>query len=232
MNGVLRLLGVQLLSRLAQRLPGLGAWWASLLVLVVVNLLPVLGVLAGRVGVGDVFLVYWVENVVVYLTGIVRASTAEGGEPEPDVSWPNTYAGFFTIHYGCFTLAHGLVVLFLVREAGLETGLVPVLVLSAAIVAGQLVELGLVWFGRGQRRLVSAQQAMWAPYPRMFVMHAAVIAAFVFLDNGADDGGLAGEDGGVVILCVLKLLIDVGFHLRRWPRRAALDDGLYGAPTG
>jgi hypothetical protein len=210
---VLRLLGVELLSRLAQRLPGRLAWWASLLVLVVVNLLPVVAVLRGDAGIGDVFLVYWIENVVVWATGIVRIATAEGtGGPRVTSSGSMQLgnAAFFALHYGIFTFVHGVFTLFIVILTGLKGGLVPVLVLAAAISAGHLVQLGVVWFGRGERRLVSPGSAMVAPYPRMFAMHGAVIAGFflVLQPNGEQNSVKA-----VAVLCVAKTVIDLAFHL-------------------
>jgi hypothetical protein len=233
MRVLLRLLGVELLSRVAQRLPGDLAWWAGLVVLVVVNLLPIAAVLAGEIGVGDVFLVYWIENVVVWATGIVRTATAEGGGPQVKVTgWANTSAGFFALHYGIFTLVHGVFTFVIVALTGLEGGLGQVLLLSAAIAVGHLVQLGVVWFGRDERKLVSPGTAMFAAYPRMFVMQAAVISAFWFLDGGPSGDGRLGEDAGAAILCGLKTLIDVGFHLRRRPRPVVDDGELYGAGTG
>ncbi len=232
MRVLLRLLGVQLLSRVAQRLPGAVAWWASLVVLVVVNLLPVAAVLAGDAGIGDVFLVYWLENVVVWATGIVRIATAEGGGPQVRVKgWANTSAGFFALHYGTFTLVHGVFTLFIVGLTGLKGGLAQVLLLSAAIGVSHVVQLGVVWFGFDERKLVSPETAMFAPYPRMFVMQVAIISGFLFLDAGPSGDGRLGQDTGVAILCVLKMLIDLGFHLHRRPRRPVPDDRLYGEPV-
>lgn len=233
MRGVLRLLGVELLSRLAGRLPGPLAWWASLALLVVVNLLPVLAVLEGQAGIGDVFLVYWFENVVVWLTGIVRIATAEGtGGPEVRSSGtPIGLTEFFALHYGIFTLVHGVFTVVIVVLTGLDGGVLPVLLLSAAIAASHLVQLGVVWFGRDQRRLVSPGSAAFAPYPRMLAMHAAIIGGFFFVLGGPSGDGPLGEDTGVAILCGLKTVLDLAFHLRRRPRQPVAGDGLYGAPA-
>lgn len=248
MKVLLRLLGVELVSRLAQRLPGPLAWWASLVVLVVVNLLPVWAVLTGRAGIGDVFLVYWIENVVVWATGIVRIATAEGGRAPGET--PATFsvnggpprplgsagsAGFFALHYGIFTFVHGVFTVVIVALTGLTGGAVPVLVLAGAITVGHLVQLGVNWFGRGERLVVSPGQAMFAPYPRMFALHVAIIGGFFFLGGPSQDGGFAGLGGstGVAILCGLKTLLDVSFHPRRRARPAVppRSDGLYGAPA-
>ena len=234
MRVLLRLLGVELLSRAAARLPGALAWWASLVLLVVVNLLPLLAVVRGDAGIGDVFLVYWFENVVVWATGTVRIATAEGrGGPKVTSSGGGPgLAGFFALHYGIFTLVHGVFTVVIVVLTGLEGGVAPVLLLTAAVTAGHVVQLGVVWFGRGERLRVSPGAAAFAPYPRMFAMHAAIIGGFFFLLGGPSGEGRLGPDTGVAILVGLKTLIDVAFHLVRRPRRAALEgDGLYGAPA-
>ena len=109
MDVVLRFLGIQLLARAAARLPGGWARLATAVLLVVVNLLPIWAVLQGRAGMGDVFLVYWVENVVVWLCGIVQVATAEGPDTVGGDRVPRARLDrFFALHYGAFTLAHGV----------------------------------------------------------------------------------------------------------------------------
>ena len=108
MHPLLRILGIELLARAARRLPGRVAPLVTALLLVAVNLLPLWAVLRGSAGMGDVFLIYWFENVVVWALGIVRISTAEGtGGPEVKTtsnSGPISNASFFALHYGIFTL--------------------------------------------------------------------------------------------------------------------------------
>nr|WP_237447974.1 DUF6498-containing protein [Nocardioides flavescens] len=233
-------LGLTWLSRLARRLPGSGAWWVALAVLVVVNLLPVVAVLRGSVAVGDVLLLYWLENVVVWAVTIVRIGTARGaGEPaklsvtvngraqRTSVLGAWGLAAFFAFHYGLFTLVHGVFTALLAWSSGVPGDLSPVLWLVAAIAASHLVSLVLVWFARGERRVVSPTEAMGAPYPRMLALHAAILGGFFLFLR---DGPASGPVGGVAILCLVKLAIDVSFHLRQ-RRRTPLPqrgDGLYG----
>jgi hypothetical protein len=233
-------LGLTWVSRLARRLPGSGAWWVALAVLVVVNLLPVVAVLRGTVAVGDVLLLYWLENVVVWGVTIVRIGTARGvGAPaELSVSvggrprrtsvlgaWG--LAAFFAFHFGLFTLVHGVFTAVLAGITGLSPQLRSVAWLAAAIAASHLVSLVLVWFARGERLVVSPTEAMGAPYPRMLALHVAILGGFLlFLRDGPASGPVA----GVAILCLVKLAIDVSFHLRQ-RRRTPLPergDGLYG----
>lgn len=216
MNLVLRLLGVQVLARAAARLPGRAAWVATAVVLAVVDLLPLVAVVRGDVGMADVFLVYWLENVVVWLVGMVRVSTADGQDGARLTSRgdPIGHTQFFALHYGVFTLVHGIFTAFIVGILGLDGGVLPVLVLTGATAASQLWYLGAVWFGRGQQHLVSTATAMFAPYPRMLVLQVGIIVGF----SVAVGGDHHDQQTAVGVLCGLKLAVDLAFHLRSWGR--------------
>ncbi len=236
MHPLLRILGIELLARAARRLPGRVAPLVTALLLVAVNLLPLWAVLRGSAGMGDVFLIYWFENVVVWALGIVRISTAEGtGGPQVKTtssSGPISNASFFALHYGIFTLVHGIFTLFMVVLVGLVGSLLDVLLIALAILVSHVVSLGMNWFGRRERLVVSPGTAMVTPYPRMIVLHVAIIGGFFFVAGGpgaVEDGG---EVRAVALLCGLKLLIDLGFHVyEHRPRRVETRDGLYGSPT-
>ncbi len=234
MHPLLRILGIELIARIARRLPGSAARLASAVLLVVVNLLPVWAVLQGSIGMGDVFAIYWFENVVVWATGIVRIATAEGtGGPQIRSSGLRiANAAFFALHYGIFTFVHGVFTLFMVILTGLDGGIANVVLLAAAITVSHLVSLGLNWFGRDERLVVSPGQAMSAPYPRMIVLHVSIIAGFFFVVGGPEEASRTSQVGAVALLCGLKTLIDLGFHLREHRvRQASTGEGIYGAPT-
>jgi hypothetical protein len=98
------------------------------------------------------------------------------------------------------------------------------LLLMVAILASHLVSLGLNWFGQGERELVSARRAMAVPYPRMVVLHLSVIGGFFLLLGPGTNDAVA----PVALLCGLKTLVDVFFHVRerlanRHPLRGTLE---------
>jgi hypothetical protein len=231
---LLRILGIELLARAGRRLPGRVAPLFTALLLVAVNLLPLWAVLWGSAGMGDVFLIYWCENVVVWALGIVRIATAAGtGGPvvrTRSSSGPMSNAAFFALHYGIFTLVHGIFTMFMVVLVGLVGSLLDVLLIVLAILVSHVVSLGMNWFGRQERLVVSPGTAMVAPYPRMIALHIAIIGGFFFVAGGpgaADDGG---QVRAVALLCGLKALIDLGFHLyEHRPRRVEDIDSLYGS---
>ena len=240
MNTLLRFLGIELVARAAARLPGGLARLATAVVLVVVNLLPVWAVATERIGMGDVFIVYWIENVVVWACGIVRTATAQGPGKDTVAVTTNGVPGdmssakFFALHYGIFTLVHGIFAVIVAAVVGLDGGIDQVVLLSLAITVSHVFSLAVNWFGRDERKVVSPGQAMVAPYPRMLVLHIGIIIAFGVALDGMDHGENRGDQvTAVAILCVMKTLVDLGFHL--WQHRSRQvtrrGEGLYGAPV-
>lgn len=220
---LLRLLGLGSVARAGSELPpGLPRVVSSVL-LVVANLVPVWGVLHGDLGVGDVFVLYWIENVAVWLVTIVKIATAQAPEDPTKVTMtmngrrvapdPRVMAGFFAFHYGLFTLVHGVFAFVLAFTTGGFTGSAGFWVLSVLVLVwSHALSLALHWFGRDERARATPSRTMLLPYPRMVVLHLSVIGAFFLL--GGPDGRPAEAIGPVVLLCGLKTLVDLGFHLR------------------
>lgn len=97
------------------------------------------------------------------------------------------------------------------------------------------VETATTWFGpEGRRRTVSPSRAMGQPYPRIVVLHLAVLGAFALVLGGA--GGAGGEPGwlgtltgllppawredgvvAVALLLAVKTVVDVA--TTRWTLR-------------
>lgn len=201
---LLRILGLNLLAQVGTRLPNRVARTVSSLVLIAANLLPIKAVLDGSLGLGDVFVLYWVENVFVYVTTIIRLRTVEN----PD----DFTTTFFSIHYGIFTLVHGVFAFVL---AGLSGGFVGgwfywVLVV-AAMLFSDVLSVAINWFARGEQRVVPPGRVALAPYPRMLVMHGAIIAGAFLVFDPARAGW--GATAAVVILCSAKTVIDLVFHI-------------------
>lgn len=119
---------------------------ASLAVLILANLLPVVGVLAWDWSVFEIVALYWFENVIIGAFNILKMLPAMGEFPTTDqrneAKYPNenpempdylrnpAAAGgmrhgiklflipFFTVHYGMFCLVHGLFVGVLLGSKG------------------------------------------------------------------------------------------------------------------
>jgi hypothetical protein len=252
-TALLRILGVELMAHLGRTLPAPVARILSALMLVGANLLPVWAVVEGRLGMGDVLLVYWFENVVIWFATTMRILTARRPSRRPFLRGPAGRPGdfgrleetlsaktwvtgdpalalFFALHFGIFTVVHGIFAAVLAGMSGLRGSLLDWVAAAAAILLSHMLSLGLHWLGRGERRAVSPGWAMAAPYPRMLALHVTVVVGFFLL--GGPDGRTAHEVATVVLLMGLKTALDLCFHLgehlvyaRRTRVPARPDDG-------
>jgi hypothetical protein len=222
---LLRWLGVVLLASAAARWPSSVGRVVSAVALVVANLLPVWGVLEGTLSVGDVFLVYWYENLVIWGCTTVKLRTVEDGRSHSMATMngalmpPKFDATFFALHYGIFTAVHGVFSILIAVFAGVSGSWWALALTMAAITASHLVSLAVNWFGNDERLHTRAGVVMFVPYPRMIVLHVGVILGFMFALGGSEafGGEWDGEVLSVAVLCGLKTLVDLGLHLtERW----------------
>lgn len=174
-----------------------------LLGILIVNLIPLAGVLWFGWSVFEVLFLYWFENVAIGIAHTARLAISTRTNNVAD-GWGTTF--FFAMHYGIFTFVHGVfVVAFFGVIAGgfLELGagfLAPVV----AIMAWQAVALLLDTAHTSGFKDRSPDSMMFEPYPRVFALHIAVLAG----------GWLIGEIGAPVwalaILVGVKTLFDLG----------------------
>ena len=192
----------------------------SAVALVIANLAPLAGVIALGWDVGDLMILYWLENVIVGFYFILRIAFAR-----PDV--PGLWLGklflipFFVVHFGGFTYVHGLFVLAIF--GGSRTGFA----MSAGGVAEIVTERAL-WFAMiflflshgfsfvwnylrgGEYRSTNTemQKIFMAPYSRVVLLHLTLIF-------GAIPTLLLGSPlGALILLLVLKIGADMRAHLQ------------------
>lgn len=193
-----------------------GRW--SLILLVAANLLPLAGVFLWDWDVFLLLLLFWCENVIIGLFGIARLVVAASNDTLKEGLFLPL---FFLVHYGGFMFGH-FMVLFGMYSSHLEelgTHAQPEdyyrLVLDSlnwVAVLGLFVSHGWSFIenfmGRNEHERLSAMQAMGLPYKRMMITHVALIAGgFFLIESGQPVGGL-------VILLLLKIALDVTFHRR------------------
>ncbi len=194
-----------------------------------------LGVVAFGWPAGNVFILFWVENAVIGAWNVVRILTARGdgrasgrrrsrstgGRPRASRS---PFALFFCVHYGLFCLVHAVFTGFVAYTLGVEASFLFLGLPIVLIVIRYTVEVYSVWFGAGQRDVVSPAKAMLQPYPRIIVLHVTVLIAFAVTLSQLDGssvpellqptvtalGSLAGQDVWLVLLLIgLKTVADV-----------------------
>lgn len=199
----------------------------SLAALVVVNLVPLAGVLLWGWDVGALVVLYWSENLILGTYTIVKmlAASPLGGLFS---------ALFFLIHYGGFCAVHGVFVLaltmdvepnfiegdpwplFLVFVQLLLSVVQQVLSLAppewlfafAALAVSHGISLVGNYFLGGEYRNQTVKSLMSAPYKRIVVLHVAILL------GGFGVMALGSPLPLVVLLVGLKIGLDLVLHLR------------------
>ena len=206
----------------------------SLALLVLVNLLPLYGVLALDWDVTALIVLYWSENLVLgFYTLLKMLITSPLG---------GLLSGlFFCIHYGGFCAVHGLFILVLLinPDADFLRGdswplwlvfiqlLVEVVsqILAYAPQAWLVAFSGLVlshgvsfvanFLLARERQRLGVRALMSAPYGRIVIMHCAVLL------GGAAVMALGQPLGMLLVLVALKLGVDIILHLREHRKTAS-----------
>jgi hypothetical protein len=186
--------------------------------LVAANLIPLTGVLAGGWRVFDVLLLFWAENVVIGLFNVARLLTLS---VRGDLGAAGL-AAFFAVHYGIFTLVHGIFVVTLFGPAGASPFAMLALLATPALawpLAALLASHGVSFLANfilgGEMDRVTPGALMTAPYGRVVVLHVTIIF-----------GGFAVEASGAPILALallvaLKIGVDLSAHLAEHRRLGA-----------
>lgn len=187
----------------------------SALALILANFVPLFGVLALGWNAAAIVLFYWAETPIVGFFNIQRMRKARGALRSPGMTLggrPVTEASrtslivFFVLHYGFFTLIHGVFVLalfgrqFIGSPSALALG-----ALGLAVSHG--VSYRKNFIGGGEYKKVSFEGLFWQPYGRIIIMHLTIIFG----------GALAGASGSplpaLVLMVALKTLVDLASHL-------------------
>ncbi|MBI2077650.1 MAG: hypothetical protein HYT80_04655 [Euryarchaeota archaeon] len=196
----------------------------AVLFLLAANLVPVVGVLALGWRLADILLLFWLESAIIGAYNIVKMLLI--GDPKAAGLVP-----FFIIHYGFFMFGH-LVFLSAFFVIGLDPNnfsggslaLVPEALrrtspAALALVVSHGVSFVNNFLRGGERKTTEIGRLMFAPYPRIFVMHLTILAGgFAILTLGEPWFAL-------VVLVALKTGVDLVAHVSqhaKWSRPAAV----------
>lgn len=206
-----------------------GVSFLTLAAIVVLGLIPIWGVLNHGWSALQIVMLFWVETVVVGVFTWMRLRDIERLRPEAH----NPVSGgssslFLALHYGIFTLVHGVFVIVMgmvgPAEGWFDESLSDVLADRGfwMAVVGVVLLLGLGhwrdWARPEAWRTAGLGRELFRPYSRIIAMHIAVVGGvWVIL-------GLGGAAWLVVLLCGLKLVGDLlielilaGFRVRFEP---------------
>jgi hypothetical protein len=214
----------------------------SLAALLLVNLLPIFGVLFFGWSVFDVMVLFWLENIVIGLFNILRMGTRLMLMRD----WiALLLIPFFAFHYGAFCAGHGMFVLALfgdgLRNAAQNADMSPfglfrmgtALINSQpgffwatiGLVASHFVSFVVNFLGRGEYRQIEAGELMHAPYKRIVVLHVTIILGAIAVTS------LGQPIFALLILIALKTAIDAVAHLRERQRLTGTEPRLASMST-
>jgi hypothetical protein len=195
--------------------------------LLVLNALPLIGVIAWDWQSFDLIFLYWLENLIIGAFTLLRM-LIRPYRHAADFVVALFFAPFFTFHYGMFCLAHGSFVfaLFGPEDFAMQSFAGALLQIRPTLegnhlgwAALSLLLLQLVDWGRDVRRhglgFDGIKTLMLAPYRRIIVLHVAILGSG-FVLAALDEPVL-----GLAILVLLKIAFDV-YH---WKEDGQHDEG-------
>jgi hypothetical protein len=194
----------------------------SAVILVLANLIPVFGVLFLRWPVFPLVFLFWLENVFIGIFNVFKMALVRYRGPA-DLVQRIFMIPFFCCHYGGFVAIHGVFVVFMIGGHGGQDidipkalGIVSQYGLAyAALFLFLSHGFSFVWnFLRGgERNRINLGQLMTAPYKRVIALHFFIIfGGFMLLR-------LNSPQGGILLLALFKIIIDLITHYREHRRR-------------
>jgi hypothetical protein len=212
-------------------------------VLVLSNLLPIAGVVLWHWNVASIVMLYWSENLIIGAITVIKmiAHSPIGGVFR---------SAFFAVHYGGFCAVHGLLLLSLLLHVNDPFGklhwplffvFVELLVnvtrkafevaprewiyAFLSLCASHGVSLVYNFFIAGERKRITGQQLMAAPYSRIIVLHLTVLfGAWGVL-------ALNSPMPLLLLLIVGKIVLDVSTHIKEHRKLAPANASPVGAQT-
>jgi len=193
----------------------LGRFQTSALALILANLVPLFGVVALGWNAAAIVVFYWAENLIVGFFNILRMKRAQGSLESSRTTLngrPVTEANrtammlFFAVHYGFFTLGHGVFVL-AVFGRQFEGSLQGLATAALGLAVSHGVSFRKNFIGGGEYQKVSFAALFWQPYSRVIVMHLTI------LFGGALAQAIGSPVPTLILMVALKTLVDLASHL-------------------
>lgn len=200
----------------------------SVIILIVANLVPIFGVIFLGWEVFPILLLFWIENVIVGVFNVLKMLTVKPAQANGHLAKASIIP-FFCVHYGMFTLVHGIFVFFIfggflesdsffpdipgtverIRDYQLGWAVL-------GLAASHAISFVINYIGRGEYKQTNLSQLMAQPYGRVVVLHLTIlIGGFLMAMLGAPAVGL-------IFLIMLKIAIDVVSHLREHSKTGAV----------
>jgi len=188
-------------------------------ILILANLIPLFGVLFWRWEVFPLMLLFWMENVILGIINVAKMIMVKSGNPRENTS-KAFIIPFFCLHYGIFTLVHGVFVIVLFSGLLDKTGsggdfsLPGLLVAILSITVSHVVSFYYNYIRGGEYTRTTLNSLLFQPYGRVIVLHLTIIGGgFLIMILGSPVWGL-------VLLIFAKISLDLRAHIREHAKLA------------
>ncbi len=184
----------------------------STTLLIMVNLLPLAGVVYFGWSVYEIVLLFWAENLVIGFYTVARFISLYRRNGDGRVLF---LIPFFCVHYGGFTLVHWIFVLALFRPDDHVSGqaAMGMWIPFLALLVSHGVSYVLNFLGGREYQETTGQDVMIAPYRRVIILHLTI------LGGGMLVMALGEPVLALMLLVVLKIVIDVVTHRNEHKRK-------------
>lgn len=190
----------------------------SIALLILANLVPFFGVIFLGWKVFPILFLFWTENVIVGIINVFKmalVSSTNLGQHTAKIS----SILFFCVHYGMFTLVHGLfvfVVFGMQNEDTLGAGSLSDAIRSSQLIWGVLaltashaISFILNYLGKQEYKRATLNGLMMEPYSRVVILHLTIIFGGMLISI------LGSPIFALLLLIVLKVGIDIVAHLKQ-----------------
>jgi hypothetical protein len=163
---------------------------------------------------------FWLENVIVGVFNVFKMLVASPTSPGQWAAKVFTIP-FFCVHYGIFTLVHGVFVFVLFGDIFMQGAEFPSVTAVSQVFGGfqigwaalalflsHLVSFIFNYIGKGEYKQSKVNDLMAQPYGRVVILHVTILAGGFLI------GALGSPIFALLILIVLKTVIDIQAHLR------------------
>ncbi len=192
--------------------------------LIIANIIPLFGVLFWQWDISSIIFLYWFENIVIGFYNIFRMKKAAAHATEMEVNDQKiivkteedrkkikavTYIfliPFFIIHFGLFSLGHGIFVFFMFGRPELYG--ISLIAAIGSLMVSHGISYTRNYIGNQEYMKTNPAVQMFRPYKRIMVMHFTIIlSGFTLLGLGAPIWSL-------VILIAIKIGVDWNLHTK------------------
>ncbi len=192
----------------------------TVIILILANLPPIYGVLFLNWEVFPNLLLFWTENVIIGVFNILRMAMCSPASPGRWVA-KVFMVPFFTVHYGIFTLVHGILIFALFGGFAFKETEIPDLTALWQIIGNYNLMWGFLslflshgvsfvinYINKGEYKQASLSGLMMQPYERIVILHLTVVFGGLLVS------ALGSPVAGLLLLVVLKMLVDTLAHLK------------------